>query len=221
MTVEAATAARSPYDEWRDRRWRVVGLLLGTMAIVTAALLVTTGMRPAAYGDLLSDVASGKADEVHVAGPDAPAEGDSVELRWTVLAGVLDQYAVVQVAGSAGDPRETLRSINSDLRITSGSVTDVPSVSFLGWRVPDAVALLALTTWLGALFLIGSGPEPWRATRWAWGWAWLLAGPLGTVAYLLVGGPLGVGRPRPGHRRLTGGWAFLLFGGLLGGARSS
>ncbi|MFC7359267.1 hypothetical protein [Nocardioides astragali] len=34
------------------------------MVLVTAALLVTTGMRPATYGDLLADVASGKVDEV-------------------------------------------------------------------------------------------------------------------------------------------------------------
>ncbi len=47
-------------------------------------------------------------------------------------------------------------------------------------------------------------------TRWAWAWFMVLGGPLGSVAYLLLGGPLGVVRPRAGHRRLTGGWAFLI-----------
>jgi len=58
---------------------------------------------------------------VRVIGADPLAAGDTVELRWTVWAGVLDQYAVAQVApGSRGynawqgsvfvtseDPRET------------------------------------------------------------------------------------------------------------------
>lgn len=50
---------------------------------------------------------------------------------------------------------------------------------------------------------------------------WLLTGPLGSVAYLLLGGPTGVLRPHHGHRRLTGGWAFLLAWVLFAGWRES
>lgn len=222
MAIETAQP-QTAYDEWFDRRWRLTGLLLGMMALVTAALLVTTGMRPATYGDLLADVASGKVDEVRVIGPDAPMEGDRVELRWSVWGGVLDQYAVVRVGDDRGynawdervfvtsvDPRDTLRSINSGINITSGSSRGDSSFSFMEWQAPEAVALLAMVTWLAVLLLVVGGPEPWRATRWAWGWFAVLAGPFGGVAYLLLGGPLGVARPRAAHRRLTGGWAFLI-----------
>lgn len=222
MAVEVTTPAPVAHDEWRDRRWRLTGLLVAMMALTTAALLVATGTRPASYGDLLSDVAGGKVSEVEVVGPDVPKAGDSVELRWKVLADVLDQYAVVEVGGnrgydawrkpvfaSSGDPLATLRSINSGIVLTPASSSDGPSTSFMDWRAPGAVVLLALATWLAVLLLIIGGPEPWRATRWAWGWAWLLTGPLGSVAYLLLGGPLGTFRPRDRRRRLTGGWAFL------------
>ena len=53
---------RSTHDEWRDRRWRLTGAFLGLLVVVTAALMVTTGLRPASYGDLLSDVAQSKVD---------------------------------------------------------------------------------------------------------------------------------------------------------------
>lgn len=221
MTVEAAAKVRAAHDEWRDRRWRLTGAAIGLMALVTAALMVTLGLRPATYGDLLSDVASSKVTEVQVIGPDAPSGGDTVELRWTVLGGVLDQYAVVQVSGSpADDPRATLRSIDPDVRLTDGPRAD-HAFTFMGWGVPWQIAMLGTAAWLGVLLLIVGGPEPWRATRWAWGWVWLLSGPVGSVAYLLLGGPLGLLRPRPGHRRLTGGWAFLLAWVLFAGWREA
>ena len=59
---------------------------------------------------------------------------------------------------------------------------------------------------------------PWRATKWAWIWLILLSGPLGSVAYLLLGGPLGLWRARDLSRRLTGGWAFRIAMVLFGGA---
>jgi hypothetical protein len=234
MTVATTPQqVRSTHDEWRDRRWRLTGAFFGLLAVVTAALMVTTGLRPATYGDLLSDVAQSKVYEVQVIGPDTPSKGDTVELRWSVLGGVLDQYAVVQVEDnrgynaweepvfvSAGDPRETLRSIASDLQIAEVSSVDDHAFTFMGWGVPGYVALLGIATWLGVLLLLVGGPEPWRATRWAWGWVWLLTGPLGSVAYLLLGGPLGLLRPHHGHRRLTGGWALLLSLMFFGGSNA-
>jgi hypothetical protein len=217
MTVTTTPQVRSTHDEWRDRRWRLTGAVIALCALATAALMVTTGLRPATYGDLLADVASSKVDEVQVLGPDAPQEGDRVELRWSVLGGVLDQYAEVRVES---DPRETLRSIDPDVLITGERTTD-HAFMFMGWGVPWQVALLGMASWLAVLLLIVGGPEPWRATRWAWGWAWLLTGPPGSVAYLLLGGPTGFLRPQHGHRRLTGGWAFLLAWVLFAGWRET
>jgi hypothetical protein len=229
----ATTTPQATYDEWRTRRWRLTGAVFGVLALAAAALLVTTGTRPATYGDLLADVASSKVDVVQVIGPDAPVKGDRLELRWSVWGGLLDQYALVQVADdrgydawdepvfvSAGDPRDTLRSINPGVTITNGSTSGDSSFSVQEWRAPGGVVLLALATWLGILLLLVGGPEPWRATRWAWAWFVLFAGPLGCVAYLLLGGPLGVARPRNPDRRLTGGWAFLLAMFLFGGANA-
>jgi hypothetical protein len=235
MTVTTTPQqVRSTHDEWRDRRWRLVGLVLATMALATAALMVTSGLRPATYGDLLADAASSKVDEVQVLGPELPEEGDTLELRWSVWGGVLDQYAVVQVAGSraynawdapvfvtAEDPRDTLRDINPFVRVTDGPRTTDHAFMFMGWGVPWQVAILGMASWLAVLLVIVGGPEPWRATRWAWGWAWLLTGPLGSVAYLLLGGPTGFLRPQHGHRRLTGGWAFLLAWFLFAGWRET
>jgi hypothetical protein len=97
------------------------------------------------------------------------------------------------------DPRETLRSITSGMQITKGS--SLGDSSFSSWSGGHRGAVvLALLTWLAVLFLTG---------------------PLGSVAYLLLGGPLSAGRPRAPHRRLTGGWAFLLAMVVFGGSNAA
>ncbi|MFC3688022.1 hypothetical protein [Aquipuribacter hungaricus] len=77
---------------------------------------------------------------------------------------------------------------------------------------PLALALVLLVAWLATLWLVVAGPEPYRATRWAW--AWLLApglGPLGPLACVVLSGPTpGLGVVRPAGRRLRGGWALLV-----------
>lgn len=77
---------------------------------------------------------------------------------------------------------------------------------------PAAPALVLLVAWLATLWLVVRGPEPYRATRWAW--FWLLApglGPLGPLACVVLSGPTpGLGVVRPAGRRLRGGWALLV-----------
>ena len=107
------------------------------------------------------------------------------------------------------------------------SETHGPSVSddLLGWRVPGWVALAGLVLLVAAAWLLVNGPQPWRATRWAWFWTFGLATPLGIVFYLVLGGPTSLSHPpRPGRERLTGVLAFLLtavVSGLLGAAWAS
>lgn len=88
-------------------------------------------------------------------------------------------------------------------------------VLLVGW-----VALVVAAAWL-----LVNGPQPWRATRWAWFWTFGLATPLGIVFYLVLGGPTSLSHPpRPGRERLTGVLAFLLtavVSGLLGAAWAS
>ena len=82
----------------------------------------------------------------------------------------------------------------------------------------DWAAWLGVATWFGTVLLAGSGPEPWRGTRWAWTWLTLFGGPLGCLGFFLLGGPFGLLPPRdPGRRRLSGGWAFLIALVVFGG----
>ncbi len=232
MTDVTTQPARTAYDGWGERRWRLTGGFLGLLVVLVAALLVTTGEKHSDYGDLLGAVARGEVSEVAVVGLDGEQwQGRrTVELRWTAT---VDRYAEVVVVRDADappssarrvvtdrDPRAVLRAIDPDIRLTSASYAGGSS-SFMDWRVAGPAALLALVAWLSVLLLLVGGPEPWRATRWAWAWIVLLCGPLGSLAYLLIGGPLGLLRPHSGHRRLTGGWAFLLAWVLFAGWREA
>ena len=78
----------------------------------------------------------------------------------------------------------------------------------LGW--PTWVAMTACVTLLLQLGYLISGPETWRATRWAWFWV-MTVPVVGTVLMLLLSGRTpGLPAPSTARPRLTGGWAFLL-----------
>ena len=96
-------------------------------------------------------------------------------------------------------------------------VRSVRAAASAWWARAPRPVVLGLATWFGTVLLAGAGPQPWRATQWAWIWLILFGGPLGSVAFLLLGGPLGLWRPRDLSRRLTGGWAFLIGLVFLGG----
>lgn len=220
------------HDEWLDRRWRLTGAVVVLLWAFTALGLVASGERQSSYGDLLGAVGDGRVDEVTIVGPslDQDWRGTvSVELRWS---GWVDHHATVTVerradgtttatapGAATGDPREAIRMAGGDVRVVSRDHTG-PWTEAFGWRVPGVVAATAFLGWLSALVLLIGGPQPWRATRWAWGWLFVLGPPVATVAYVLLGGPLGAPRPRNAVRRLTGGWAFLLFLALFAGARA-
>jgi hypothetical protein len=231
MAVETAPAPAA-YDEWRDRRWRLTGLAFAVLWLVTAVLLVQLGEKRSDLNQLSASISEGSVTQVEVVG--APQErwrgGTVVTLRWQ--GSVLTRFAQVTVYGDrapnrtaegdhvVGDPGEYLQTIAfpQELDIT---YADRPSYrEWHGWRGPDVPYVAALAAWFGTILLAGAGPQPWRATSWAWIWLILFSGPLGSVAYLLLGGPLGMGRPRNPERRLTGGWAFLIGVVLLGGSSS-
>ncbi|GAB2578846.1 hypothetical protein [Microlunatus antarcticus] len=89
------------------------------------------------------------------------------------------------------------------------SQEDATSVSIWGMEVPPWLLVVALVYVFLSFVCLVCGPEPWRATRWAW--FWLGNNPIGALAFLLLSGPMpGVGRPSPYRPRLRGGWAFII-----------
>ena len=221
---------RRPGRPDSDRRWDRLRttLVLGWLLVIAAAALV--GERTSSWDDVQGLVASGEVEQVRVSG-ELPGQGTGyalVEIHWRH--GPLRYTAeVVQVRGrvSPGEtaglgapvvrtsPANRLSALQPGLQVTRDQRLSSGG-PVLGWHVPGPVAIAAFLLTLAGLGALVSGPEPWRATRWAWFWL-LLTPPVVSVVFLVLSGPTaGVPRPRCPHRRLTGGWAFLLFL-LLGG----
>ena len=221
------SGARRPVALWL--RWALIGWwFLG------AAAVLVVGERPSSLPALLAAIDAGQVSEVQVIGVLPPgAEGFvTQDVRWRQDG--LSRYAKVRHASPGhtqdqGAYSEAATSIgvatvihqhSPDVRVR---VSPTPSSSIAsevwGWRVPPWLGGFVLTGVLGSLLVLGTGPEPWRATQWAWAWAVLLAAPVGTLAFALLSGPTPlVPSPRIDARRLTGGWAFiimLVFGAMI------
>lgn len=218
------------------------GVRAALLALTVVVLLATPllGERAATLDDLRTAVAEGRVAAVEVRGGlPADAVGSALqEVRWRegwqrhhtevrLVAGPEDGSSS---GSSGGDPPppvvrrdvgSLVRSWDPLVRVDRtgrGSGSHV-SGTVLGVDVPGWVGVLVLVQGLGGLLVVAGGPDPARATRWAW--FWLSALPLGMTAFLLLSGPL-PGRPpvAPGRRRLRGGWAFVLValaGGAVGG----
>jgi hypothetical protein len=182
------------------------------------------GERMTSWDDVRGLVASGEVDAVHVSNELlAGSTGYSVvTVHWRH--GWLKYVTeVVQVRGPGGPegagttddqvvlrdpPSRLLASLQPGLQVTHDQNVH-PGSNLFGWRVSNALGIPGLVLFLAGFSLLVAGPQPWRATRWAW--FWLLVPPIGSIAFLLLSGPTtGVPGPRNPSRRLTGGWAFLL-----------
>jgi hypothetical protein len=232
MAAAPPAGAQAPYDEWRTRRWRLTSAAIGLVWLVAAVAVMLTGEKQSDLNALTGAIASGSVTGVEIVG--LPADPDQrgvtrVTVKWRGAA--LSRYAEVTVdtrrrATDAsgvgdritGDPATYLRGFDPGVRISYSDSTGFQE--WRGFRGPDWLAGLALVAWLGTFLLVIGGPEPWRATRWAWGWFVLMAGPLGSLGYLLLGGPLSLVRPKDVRQRLTGGWAFLIALVFFGGANT-
>ncbi|PWN02340.1 hypothetical protein DJ010_14630 [Nocardioides silvaticus] len=237
MTAPAVDqqADQPDHPEQAEAAWsgwsRRIGtaLLVGWVMLLASTLLV--GEREASPDSLEHAIASGNVQDIEAAGGLGRASGTAMlELRWRD--GIHRYYAEVRemrpmrqndyvIARSRpGQPPrvraglvERLQQAYPDLRVAKVGDPALPTVEseLLGWRLPGWTAGVGLVLTLGTLLLLIAGPQPWRATKWAWFWLSGLAPPLGQLAYLVVGGPTPLGRPPArGARRLTGGWAFLV-----------
>jgi hypothetical protein len=213
-------------DPWhRVPRALAWALVLGWFA--TSVVGVATSERSASFGDLESDLRTGAVDQVVVTGalpPDAVGSA-LVEVRWRD-GWLLRTAEVRQVTRRQGSPDRTLdgdpvvrgdvaahlAAIDPAVRVETGGQRQSAGLTagafgwtVSGWLAWPYVVLVGLT-----LRVLAVAPEPWRATRWGWGWPVVLLAPLGSVAFLLLGGPTRAVRRPEGHRaRLTGGWSFL------------
>jgi hypothetical protein len=245
VTTDHLVVDQARTEEPAPRHHRVIGWLL---LVTTGVLLVCSillGERPTDLASLRSEIAAGDVTEVRLSeGLPAGARGyDTVAIRWEEH-GITHVTSVTQASsqrqahrlersgqvrgwgqGSSpvvvGDVADALTTDGREVKVVGttspyyrGSVTttaygfDAP-----GWIVAVGLGLLGVTLWLLR------AREPWRATRWAWAWI-ILASPIGLLAFVLLGGPLGLLRPRPDGYRLTGGWAFLLAGAVGSAMRS-
>lgn len=235
MTIETPVAQppQTSYDDWRTRRWTAAGRLLVLLWLVVTLAVLTVGERRSDLGSLHGGLADGSVKQVEVTG--LPRNGVSggfatVRLGWETR--FLNRYTEILVVSPGGSERPTN---SEDLPVVVGDPVAVleelqPGVEILreefwagtsfeaaGWSLRGRASIFVGPLWLITLLLVMSGPQPWRATRWAWVWVVLAAPIVGVLAYLLLGGPLGAGRPAHRARRLTGGWAFLIAVFVLGG----
>lgn len=229
----ATTGPQTSYDEWRTRRWRLTALAFAVLWLVTSVLVVLLGEKRSDLAQLEAGLSDGSVARVEIVGlPDESVRRGrtQVTLRWQ--GAVLSRFAEVAVDRRnrnrseqgdhiVGDPTQYLRAIAHPRELEVTYAEGRSSQEWQGWRGPGALFAAALVAWFGTVLLAGAGPQPWRATQWAWIWLILFGGPLGSVAFLLLGGPLGVWRPRDVDRRLTGGWAFLIALIFLGGSSTA
>lgn len=202
------------------------GLRVGLVALLVAlgAALLVLGERPADLASLEAALQDGRVGTVEIENdlPPGATGTATAEAHWrdgwtrhvTTVTVVHDDQGDGDLVSDGGDVITTmpsltaeLRSIDPDLRIEHRAVAGWSS-TVLDRGVPGWLAGLVTAQWVASLVVLVAGPQPWRATRWAW--FWLLNPPVGVLAFLLLSGPTpGLPRPR-GRRRLTAGWAFLL-----------
>lgn len=237
MVTPSATTAEPSRTE--PSRWaglpRTAGwVLLGWWLVLLLAALLA-GERSSSLVHLESNVASGEVDAVQIAGGLDGRGYSTVQVHWrrgpvgytTEVIEARPRRATPPLASRddvtaviTDDLGTRLTALQPDLRVERIEFGHVSS-SFLGWRVPGWLAGASLVFLLAVLLLLVHGPQPWRATRWAWFWLVALT-PVGAMAYLLLAGPTTLVRaPRDPSRRLTGGWAFLLALVLGTGFRSA
>ncbi len=224
MAVTRGDAA--PRSAPVDRRgWFLTRLLLvGLVAVVGLGLLVW-GRGPGKLDDLTSALAAGRLDQVTVVGTGLPAGATGCATQvvvWREHLVARQVSVLVETSGVNDCSTQTTRRLPPGVRDAATFVRQLdPDVAVhhepermttfnVGpWEGPWPFALLAFLGMLVQLFVIISGPQPWRATRWAW--FWLSGSLVGVLAMALLSGPFpGVPAPRRPERRLTGGWAFLL-----------
>lgn len=230
----ATAQPQTSHDEWRTRRWAVTGRVVVLLSLAAVMAILLVGERRSDLGSLHGGLADGSVTEVRITGmPEGGVQDGFATVRLGWESRFFNRYTEILVVSSermterptssedlpvvVGDPVVTLEYLQPDVVILrgeyrAGTFMEAGDWTLRGWP-SSAVGLLLLAT----LFMLMAGPQPWRATRWAWFWFIVASPPFGVLTYVLLGGPLALGAPAERARRLTGGWAFLIGAFLLGG----
>ncbi|MFN8080000.1 MAG: hypothetical protein U0Q19_10575 [Kineosporiaceae bacterium] len=214
----------------RASTWTRIRLGLAALWAVIMVAGIQFGERSASLADLESALTTGRVSTVRVTGGLLPGDTGStlIELRWR------DHHVtwMAEVEQASSGDAEPSTWGHGDGRIVGDVTTYLAhrhpgvhvvrqpgapsqlglSADLAGWRLRGWLALPLLIPTLATLYVLLAGPEPWRATRWAW--FWIMSQPLagiGTWAFLLLSGPTpSISAPHRPLRRLRGGWAFVL-----------
>jgi len=217
MSTEAIAAPARPARAGAAIAW---ALLICCFALLIIGLVL--GERTSTYGELRQDVASGDVDSVVVTGgTTAPFIGRmTATVHWRdglfrYQAPVVEQHPQRRTETRAGVP--VVYSVERDLAGRGGLVSverrphDFPDYNEIyGWRLPHWTEAATLAIGVTGLLLLIAGPQPRRATRWAWFWLMSVAPPAGFLAFLVLSGQLSLRPQADVAPRLTGGFAFVL-----------
>jgi len=208
-----------------SRAWVSLRLVLAGLWLFAMAAGYVTHERPATLQDLYASVAAGEVTSVHLVGglpPEAESGYAEQAVHWRT--GSVPRVAHVKVVRTSDgadvvagpDEAVTTDDVAREVAVRDPAVrvvqTDFGSglaSTMFGWSVPMWDVSLMFGVGLVSFYVLVAGPEPWRATRWAW--FWLSGFPFALILFLLLSGPTpGLPAARNPGRRLTGGWAFLL-----------
>lgn len=221
----AVTPDRSLTRDGWPRGHRVWGWVLAVAVLVLAVTWMTAGAKHVEYDSFTDALESGEVSEIQVAGarevtPDANGFF-TLDVYWRDK--FRPRVSRVTQASSERQEQRALRNGADVVVVTDDLVAEWKEVqpelevtehprhtgSTLG-RHPDGVGnhelpgwagILAIFVVLGVFVQIVRGPQPLRATRWGWFWLLVWVPTLTVPAYLLLGGPLGLGgRPRTNFR---------------------
>ena len=224
--IEVTRAVGGVPAQWAG--WfRVVGTAL-LLACCGLAMAVTFGgERESSLAQLEADVRAGETQTVEVHGSSVVGgRGYAVvDVVWRAGATLRHTQVVESVGGAGtraserdgvsglvtGDVESHLAEVSPGIEVDRTDYRSGWSIDDLfGWQLHGWVVPAIMVVGFASLLLLVSGPQPWRATKWAWFWLFVsAAAPVVIMLFLIIGGPTRLSRePRPDARRLTGGWAF-------------
>jgi hypothetical protein len=199
--------------------------LLACWAVLLPCIFIL-GERASTFAHLEAQVAAGDVHEVRISGGLSPAErGFSVvEVHWRQGIRAYTTKVIEARPRAAGSEAAhdgvtalinenlggRLKDIQPGIRVKQESRATGPVTEAYGWDFTGWIVWALIIQFLCTLGLLIYGPEPRRATRWAWFWLISAAAPITALAFLALGGSTSRHPAADKSARLTGGWAFLL-----------